>query len=115
MSELNPQTPPAGPPHGPPPSSYSPYPPQQQWSPAAPKNGIATAAGVLGIISIFIFGLILGILAIIFGSIGLRNANRMGGLGRGMALTGIVCGIIGLVAWIVIIALIFGASRPAGI
>jgi hypothetical protein len=92
------------------PSSYG-----GQYVAVSESNGIATAAGILGIISIFIFGLILGVLAIVLGVIGNRNAARLGGKGRGMAITGIVCGIIGLIGWIIIIGVIVGirTSTPA--
>jgi len=60
--------------------------------------GKAITAMVLGIISIVFcitgyFALLLGILAIIFASLSLKNEKT----GRGMAITGLVTGIIGTI------------------
>ena len=57
------------------------------------KN-FAIASLVLGIVSIFCFGIIVGTLAIVFS----RMAKSKGYPG-GMATAGFVCGIIGLVGW----------------
>ena len=71
---------------------------------AARSNGMATAGGVLGIAGIILswiplagiaFGLVLGILAIVFSGSGLsRSSQTSPPLGRGMAVTGLVLGII---------------------
>jgi hypothetical protein len=74
------------------------------------SNGIGTAAGVLGIISAVLMfvpvinylSVVLGTLAIIFGARGNRRARLYPGTPKGMAVTGLVLGIISLV-----IALIF--------
>ena len=65
-------------------------------APAAPpaKVGFGVTALVLGIIAIFLcwiplFGLILPILALVFGGIGIYLQN-----GKGMAVAGLVLGII---------------------
>jgi hypothetical protein len=73
-------------------------------------HGLAVAALVCGILGIFTFG-ILSILAIIFGAISLKKIKRSGGFytGRGMAIAGLVLGII-LVAiflFVLFIALAF--------
>jgi hypothetical protein len=70
------------------------------------SNGMATTGGTLGIvgavlsliplIGIFI-GLVMGVLAIIFGSVGMSRANALGGAGKGMAVTGLVLGILTVV------------------
>jgi hypothetical protein len=73
-------------------------------------NGVGTAAGVLGIISAVLMfvpvinylSVLLGTLAIIFGARGNRRARLYPGTPKGMAVTGLVLGIISLV-----IALIF--------
>ena len=61
-----------------------------------------TAAMVLGILSLFVAGLILGILALVFG---LRDRKEMAAAGvpTGKAVAGIVLGIIGLVGWALIV------------
>jgi hypothetical protein len=53
---------------------------------------MAVAALVLGIVGVFIP--ILGVLALIFGGVGLSKANS-GASGKGMAIAGLVLGIIG--------------------
>ena len=64
-----------------------------------PADGTATAALVCGIIGLFIFGLILGIIAIVQGS----RAKKLGYPG-GKATAGIVLGIIDIVAWALLMA-----------
>ncbi len=65
----------------------------------AGKNGMATAGMILGIVGIVacwlpFIGLIAGLLGIVFGAIGMSKAGRLQGLGRGAAITGLVCGIL---------------------
>ncbi|MGH9128394.1 MAG: DUF4190 domain-containing protein [Acidimicrobiales bacterium] len=77
------------------------------------RNGLGVAALVLGIISIpgiltVFVGIILGILALIFGGIGIGRARRGEATNRGQALAGMITGAIGLVVSIVILAI--GAS-----
>jgi hypothetical protein len=64
---------------------------------AAPTDGKATASLVLGIVSIFCFGFLSGIPAIIFGFLARRDIARSGGAlsGAGMALGGIIIGSLG--------------------
>ncbi len=75
----------------------------QGGPPATPTNGMATAGLLLGIASIFINTLLLpSILAIVFSSIGIKKYGeilRTSGyrMGQGAAVTGLVCGILGLV------------------
>jgi hypothetical protein len=56
---------------------------------------------VLGIVSLVIpyGGIITAILAIIFGAV---SRSRNDG-GRGMAIAGLVCGIVALVLWVIVI------------
>jgi Protein of unknown function (DUF2510) len=79
-------------------------------------NGMATAGGTLGIISIVLvwiplfiglfFGWTLGILGIIFGSIGIAKAKRVGN-GQGMGVTGLVLGIVTLLLTFVGVGTLF--------
>jgi Domain of unknown function (DUF4190) len=64
------------------------YAPQAQQ----PTNGMATASLVLGILGMFVP--ILGVLALVFGSIGISRANQ-GASGKGMAVAGLVLGVLG--------------------
>ena len=93
------------------------------YHPAMPAqgNGIAVAAMVLGIVSLALFfipivGLICGLIGFILGFSGLSKANRLGGKGKGMAIAGIVTGIIGTLigAWVLIgLFLIADAAQDA--
>lgn len=102
---------PVGPPVGYPPYGYG---PQQPYF-VPQSNGIAVAAGIVGIISLLVsfipfFGLVGipgGVVALVLGIIGRQRANSMGGLSKGMAITGIVTGSIAIVLPIVLGALLF--------
>ena len=68
------------------------------------ERGMATASFVLGIGGLCLFwlfgvGLILGVLAVVFGVIGMRNAKHLPGEGRrGRARTGLILGLVATVA-----------------
>lgn len=89
--------PPPGPGYGQPPG----YPPG-----AGGTNGVAIAALVLGLLSIplgfIIVGGALGVIAVVLGLIGLSKARSLGGSGRGLAIGGIITGLIGIVIPVVI-------------
>ncbi|GHH16355.1 DUF4190 domain-containing protein [Streptomyces lanatus] len=92
--------PPAGPPY---PGAYPPGP--GYGMPMQPSNGMGTTGLVLGIIGLvcsltfflWFFGVILGILGIIFGAIGRGKANRGEATNKGAATAGLVCGIVATV------------------
>ncbi|MFJ7060362.1 DUF4190 domain-containing protein [Streptomyces griseobrunneus] len=97
---------------------YDPYGGQQPWGPQ-PSNGLGTAALVLGIISVVGFcmygvNIILGILALIFGIIGLGRAKRGEATNRGMAIAGIITGSIGIVIGSVLLGFIIWAIANDG-
>ena len=112
------QNPPPGQ-HQPPPGQYPPPPGQYGYQqapyyPAAavPRNNpVAIAALVCGLAQ-FVLGLLLvgnillAIPAIICGAIGLRQINQRGERGRGMAIAGLVLGILGVVYFVIILGLI---------
>lgn len=85
----------------PPPGNYNPPPGYQPYG----GGGYATAVGhprattvlVLGILSFFCFGIILGPIAIVLGSSALKeiDANPGGYTNRGTVKAGFVCGIVG--------------------
>ncbi len=69
---------------------------------SATRNGMGTAALVLGIIAIFtswlwFLGPVLAILAIVFGVMGRGRAKRGEATNKGSAMAGIVTGIVSLV------------------
>jgi len=71
---------------------------------AKPVTGFAVSALVLGIVSLFIFPFIAGPLAIIFGGIAMKRANSNPNKeGRGLAIAGFVCGIIGTVGGLILL------------
>ncbi|WP_327326376.1 DUF4190 domain-containing protein [Streptomyces sp. NBC_01210] len=83
---------------------------QNGWQ-SAPANGMGITAMVLGILSVCLFclygvvGIVLGVLALIFGIIGRKRAQRGEATNAGMALSGIILGIIGIVIGLVFIGL----------
>ncbi|MBT3072284.1 DUF4190 domain-containing protein [Streptomyces sp. CYG20] len=92
---------------------YDAYGGHQPWGPQ-PSNGLGTAALVLGIISVVGFcmygvNIVLGILALIFGIIGLGRAKRGEATNRGMAIAGIITGSVGIVLGSVILGFIVWA------
>lgn len=74
---------------------------------------MAIAALVLGILTFVCLGPIAGVLAVVFGVIGLKKASTMGGTGKGMSIAGIVLGIVGTVASILILVLVVFAADQA--
>ncbi|MGW8762097.1 DUF4190 domain-containing protein [Streptomyces sp. NPDC055815] len=88
-------------------------PAQTGWQ-QAPSNGMGTTAMVLGIIAVAGFclyglGVILGVLALIFGIIGLKKVGRGEATNRGMAIAGIVLGSIGTLVSAVFLGFIIWA------
>jgi hypothetical protein len=67
------------------------------------SNGLAIAGMVCGIVGLVLFNVILGPLALIFGSVGLSKA-RDGAAHRGMAIAAIVLGIIDLAIFAALVA-----------
>ena len=66
-------------------------------------NGLAIAGFVCGIVGLLVVQYILGPLAIIFGSIGIRRGNR-GAAYRGLAIAGLVLGVLDLAVLALLIA-----------
>jgi hypothetical protein len=68
-------------------------------------NGKSIAALVLGILSIMLpyIGFIIGIIAIVFSAISLKEIKKKQEQGRGMAIAGLVCGIVGTAIYAIII------------
>ena len=68
------------------------------------SNGLAIAGLVCGIVGLFLFNVILGPLAIIFGSVGLSKSNR-GAAHHTMSIAAIVLGIIDVAVFVLVLAL----------
>lgn len=73
--------------------------------PVAPQNGMGTAALVMGILQFFCLGIIGSILAIVFGRIGMKRAEQGLANNAGVAKAGYILGIIGVVLFVVGIAI----------
>jgi len=71
-------------------------------------NGLALAGFICSLAGLFIFGFILGALAIIFSAIGLGKINKDSSKWKGkeFAIAGLVIGIVDIVAWLIILALL---------
>jgi len=74
-----------------------------------PTSGLAVTSMVLGILGLFMpcIGLVLGVLAVIFGGVSLGQINRARGRigGRGMAIAGLVTGLIALTIYGIVVVL----------
>ena len=88
-------------------TQYAPNPPQQ--TPAKPSNGLGTAGFVVGLIGLLLsfiplVGVVawpLVILGIIFSAVGISKAVKGRATNKGLAITGLIVSIIGLVICIV--------------
>jgi len=84
----------------------------------APRNGLGTAALVLGIIGVVLCwipftGWALNILAVIFGAIGRKRAINGEANNKSSAVAGLVLGVVGLAVWVVIVIFAFAAFNQA--
>ena len=87
-----------------------------------PNDGLAISALIVGLVSlgsvvfilgaIFLFGGIGGIVAVVLGAVGLSRIKKSGRRGRGMAITGLVTGILAIVGTAVL-WVVFLAAGPA--
>ncbi|MBV8862155.1 MAG: DUF4190 domain-containing protein [Mycobacterium sp.] len=89
----------------PPPQPYSGYPPPQSGY----KNGLGIASLVLAILGVLSFwtvfgGIILGLLALVLGFLGAVRANRGEATNRGVAIAGIVLGLLAVIGGVATIA-----------
>ncbi len=99
------------PPPPPPPPGYIPYTYGQPYASAPRQNGLGIASMVLGIVAVipcFSVLLIPGVLAIVFGAISLSQSkkNPEKYTGRGMAIAGLVLGLVSLA--ILLLFVVFG-------
>jgi hypothetical protein len=92
---------------GQPPGQYQGQPPGQ-YPAARRRNGMGTAALVLGVVAVVLvllllfspIGAFLGLLAVLFGILGIMRANRGEADNRGQAVAGLVTGAIALLVGI---------------
>jgi len=72
--------------------------PTGQKAPSGGKPGLSIASFILGLVGLFVAGLICGTLAIIFGVMGMKKGMK------GLAIAGIILGIIDIVGAIIVLA-----------
>lgn len=78
---------------------------EDEYTQGPPKSSSqATVALVVGIVSIFLFGIILGPLAIILGVRAKKDVEESNGRlsGRGKAQAAVYCGIASIALWVVV-------------
>lgn len=101
-------------PYGSPPANQPGYGQPAPGGPVgSPKNGLGVAALVLGILALLtsftvLGGVLFGLLAIVLGLVGRGRAKRGEATNGGMALAGVILGVLGLLISVALIAL--GAS-----
>ncbi|MFJ1760237.1 DUF4190 domain-containing protein [Amycolatopsis sp. NPDC088138] len=114
-------------PYGSQPYPVQPYPgPQYAGQPYAAAaypmlrtSGTAVAGMVIGIVALVLFwvpflDLLLGFLAIGLSWAGMIQGDRPGYTGKGMAIAGLLCGIIAVIPALVIMLFFFGLFAAAG-
>lgn len=112
-------------PPGPPPGPYGGYPPPPMpygdyyaGAPTVMRNGLGVAALITGILGLFgscsvVFGVLLGIVAIILGIVGRSRVKNGQANNGGIATAGIVLGVLAIVVSIAWVAWVFkGADVP---
>jgi Domain of unknown function (DUF4190) len=125
------EAPPPPPPAPPPPPQYGayPYPPPAPHPyggygyagygppPTGPKNGLGIASLVIAIIALLsVFGgIVLGVVAVILGFLGWQRAKRGEATNGGMAVAGIVLGVLSIIEALVLIGLaVWGFGEVGG-
>jgi hypothetical protein len=81
-------------------------------------SGMSVAGMVLGILTLVGFwvpigSVILGVIAVALSGAGMAQTGKPGYSGRGMAITGLVCGIIGLIPSVIFMIAFIGATANA--
>ena len=97
----------------PPPMQYGDYYPA---GPAAPKNGLGTAALVIAIVALIssvsvVGGILLGVVAVILGFVARGRVKSGEANNGGVALAGIILGIISIIAGLAFVAIWVGLFR----
>ncbi|MFC9647651.1 MULTISPECIES: DUF4190 domain-containing protein [unclassified Streptomyces] len=90
---------------------------QPGWQP--PANGMGVAAMVLGILSVCLFclygigGIVLGVLALIFGIVGRKRVRRGQATNEGQARAGVILGSIGIALGVIFLGFIIWGITQA--
>jgi hypothetical protein len=96
-----------------------PYGDYYQSAPAAPKNGLGIAALVVAVIALLgsfsvIGGILGGVVAVILGVIGRGRAKSGEATNGGVALAGVVLGVIAIIVSLVFIPIYVGLFKDMG-
>jgi hypothetical protein len=111
------------PPTGPYPGSYPPPPPMPYGgygpAPEIAKNGMGVAALISGLLSVpaaftIIGGILLGLLAIALGILGHGRARRGEATNGGLAIAGVILGVLGIILSAVFAVTIWGWFKESG-
>jgi hypothetical protein len=113
-----PETPPP-PQYGPYPGAYPPPPPGYPGyapPPTGPKNGLGIAALIVAIVALLsaVGGVVLGVVAVVLGFLGWNRAKRGEADNGGIAVAGIVLGVLSIIEAIAVIAFAVWGFREAG-
>jgi hypothetical protein len=97
----------------PPPPGYGYTAQPVQYVVQRPGSGVCVAAMVLGITGLVLgfLWVIVPILAIIFAGVGLNQTKDGLRAGRGMAVTGLVTGLVGLLWWGILLLAVIGGAQ----
>ena len=71
------------------------------------NNSMALTSFILGLVGLFVAGIICGICAIVFGGIGMAKFNPETQKNKWMAITGLVLGIVDIVVAILVMPMVF--------
>lgn len=74
------------------------------------SNPMAVAGLVCGVVGFFVLSVVLGPLAIVFGSLGMRNAERGGARNHGIALAGVILGAVDVALFLIAMIAISGGG-----
>lgn len=85
---------------------------------APPRNGVGIAALVFGVLALltglFLIGSVFGLVAIALGIIGISRAGKGVATNRGVAISGLVLGVLGIALTVVVVVLFSSVFTAVG-
>ena len=101
-------------PYGQPQGYAAPAPYGYAVAPQAPSNGIGTAGFVCGLVGLVLcwvpwFGAILGLVGVVLSAVGISQGKKKGAP-TGLAIGGLVCGILAVLVWVVLVIAVFSVA-----
>lgn len=95
-----------------------PPPPVVPMQTKAASNGLAIASLILGIVSLVLAaacgaGALFGIIGVVLAVLGMNRAKALAGMGRGMAIAGLILSILGIVLSIILYIVLFAIADNA--